>query len=103
VREGGDAVVSVTVVLPSQLRELAGGRRALLLDGARGMDTVGAALDALRAAHPAVYDRLITERRELRPHVNVFVGREDIRWSGGLGTPLADGSEVVILPSVSGG
>lgn len=25
------------------------------------------------------------------------------RWSGGLGTPLADGREVVILPSVSGG
>ena len=64
---------------------------------------MGEALDALRAAHPAVYDRLVTERREVRPHVNVFVGREDIRWSGGLQTPLAEGSEVVILPSVSGG
>jgi len=96
--------MSVTVVLPSQLRELAGGRSAVLLEGGvGGMDTVGDALAALRAAHPAVYDRLVTERRELRPHVNVFVGREDIRWSGGLGTPLADGSEVVILPSVSGG
>jgi len=96
--------VSVTVVLPSQLRELAGGRSAILLEGGvGGMGTVGDALAALRVAHPAVYDRLLTERRELRPHVNVFVGREDIRWSGGLGTPLADGSEVVILPSVSGG
>jgi molybdopterin synthase sulfur carrier subunit len=96
--------VSVTVVLPSQLRELAGGRSAILLEGGvGGVGTVGDALAALRVAHPAVYDRLLTERRELRPHVNVFVGREDIRWSGGLGTPLADGSEVVILPSVSGG
>ncbi|MCG6990095.1 MAG: MoaD/ThiS family protein [Gemmatimonadetes bacterium] len=96
--------MSVTVVLPSQLRELAGGRSAVLLEGGvGGMGTVGDALAALRVAHPAVYDRLLTERRELRPHVNVFVGREDIRWSGGLGTPLADGSEVVILPSVSGG
>jgi molybdopterin synthase sulfur carrier subunit len=64
---------------------------------------VGAALQALREDYPAVYDRVVTERREVRPHVNVFVGREDIRWSGGLGTPLTDGSEVVILPSVSGG
>jgi len=93
--------VSVTVVLPSQLRELAEGRTSVLLGG--GLTTVGEVLDALREDCPAVYDRVVTERREVRPHVNVFVGREDIRWSGGLHTPLADGSEVVILPSVSGG
>jgi molybdopterin converting factor small subunit len=93
--------VSVTVVLPSQLRELAGGRTSVALDGRPG--TVGEALEALRAAAPGVYDRIVTERRELRPHINVFVGREDIRWSGGLGTPLGEGSEVVILPAVSGG
>jgi sulfur-carrier protein len=93
--------VSVTVVLPSQLRELAEGRTSVLLGS--GLTTVGDALDALREDYPAVYDRVVTERREVRPHVNVFVGREDIRWSGGLGTPLTDESEVVILPSVSGG
>ena len=93
--------MSVTVVLPSQLRELAEGSASVRLDGGPG--TVGEALDALRATHPAVYDRVVTERREVRPHINVFVGREDIRWSGGLETPLGDGSEVVILPSVSGG
>jgi len=93
--------VSVTVVLPSQLRELAGGRTNVALEGRPG--TVGEALEALRAAAPAVYDRVVTERRELRPHINVFVGREDIRWSGGLGTPLGEASEVVILPAVSGG
>jgi molybdopterin synthase sulfur carrier subunit len=93
--------VSVTVVLPSQLRELAGGRTSVALEGRPG--TVGEALEALRAAAPGVYDRVVTERRELRPHINVFVGREDIRWSGGLGTPLAEESEVVILPAVSGG
>ena len=91
----------VTVVLPSQLRELAEGRASVLLRG--GPPTVGDALQALREDYPAVYDRVVTERREVRPHVNLFVGREDIRWSGGLRTPLTDGSEVVILPSVSGG
>lgn len=93
--------MSVTVVLPSQLRELVDGRPAIPLDGRP--TTVGEALEALRSAAPGVYDRLLTEQRELRPHVNVFVGREDIRWSGGLGTPLTDGSELVILPAVSGG
>ena len=93
--------MTVTVVLPSQLRELAQGRSTVSLDG--HLHTVGDALNALRAAHPAVYDRVVTETREVRPHVNVFVGRDDIRWSGGLQTPVDDGSEVVILPSVSGG
>jgi MoaD family protein len=91
----------ITVVLPSQLRDLTGGVGHVALEG--GGATVGDALQALRARHPAVYDRLCTERREVRPHVNVFVDREDIRWSGGLDTPVAEGSEVVILPSVSGG
>lgn len=91
----------VTVVLPWQLRDLAGGAGTVALDAP--VDTVAAALQALRVKHPGVYDRLCTETRELRPHVNVFVGREDIRWTGGLETPVGEGKEVIILPSVSGG
>lgn len=93
--------MGVTVLLPGPLRELAGGRATVDVD--RAVATVGEALEALRQEHPAVYERIVTERREVRPHVNVFVGREDIRWSGGLATPLEDGSQVVVIPSVSGG
>lgn len=93
--------MSLTVVLPGPLRDLTGGRSSLDLPA--GSATVGEALRELRARYPAVYERLVTERGELRPHVNVFVGTEDIRWSGGLQTPLREGSEVVVLPSVSGG
>lgn len=93
--------MALTVVLPSQLRELAGGRGTIEL-GARP-DTVGGALEELRREYPAVYDRILTERHEIRPHVNLFVGRNDIRWSGGLETPVPEGSELVVIPSVSGG
>jgi molybdopterin converting factor small subunit len=93
--------VSVTFVLPGQLRPLAGGRSTVALE--RDVSSVAEALDALRADYPHVYDRILNERRELRPHVNVFVGMNDIRWAGGLGAPVPEGSEVVILPSVSGG
>lgn len=93
--------MSVTVVLPGQLQELADGRRTIPV----GPDvaTVGDAFEAVRREVPAVWERIFTERRELRPHVNVFVGVADIRWSGGLETPVADGAEVTVLPSVSGG
>lgn len=93
--------MSVTLVVPGPLRELTGGRSTIGLAVAEG--TVGEAFDALKSELPALYDRIFTEQRELRPHVNVFVGAADIRWSGGLDTPLEGASEVVILPSVSGG
>jgi molybdopterin synthase sulfur carrier subunit len=93
--------VSVTLVVPGPLRDLTGGRSTIGLAVEGG--TVGQAFEALRGDMPALYDRIFTEQRELRPHVNVFVGRDDIRWSGGMDTPIERGSEVVILPSVSGG
>ncbi len=93
--------MSVRFVLPGQLRGLAGGRRTVHVDVP--VASVAEAFDELRSELPHVYDRILTERRELRPHVNVFVGTEDIRWTGGLDTPVPEGAELVILPSVSGG
>lgn len=93
--------MSVRLVLPAQLRELSGNGGTLEIEG--GPATVGAALRGLLASWPGVHDRILTEQGELRPHLNVFVDREDIRWSGGLDTPLREGSEVMVLPAVSGG
>ena len=89
------------MVIPGPLRALARGSTRIELEGGAGSGRE--ALDALRAELPAVYDRLLTEQGELRPHINVFVGTEDIRWSGGLATPVTEGSEIVVLPSVTGG
>ena len=93
--------MSVTVIVPGPLRELADGRSTIGLEVSEA--TVGDAFDELKEQLPALYDRIFTEQRELRPHVNVFVGKSDIRWSGGLDTPLSARSEVIILPSLSGG
>ena len=93
--------MSATVILPGPLRPLAAGISSLDVDGSA--QTVRDVFDELRTRHPAVYDRIFTEQGELRPHVNVFVGRDDIRWSGGLETPVPPRAEVTILPSVSGG
>ncbi len=93
--------MQVTVVLPAPLQPFAGGRTRVELpsEGA----TVAAVLRALSASHPGVYDRVATEQGELRPHVNLFVDTESIRWTGGLATPVREGSEVLIVPAVSGG
>ncbi len=93
--------MAIRFLLPSYLRPFAGGLSRLEL-GERPA-TVGEALVILGAHHPGVRDRVLTEQGEVRPHVNVFVGDESIRHTGGLATPLGEGAEVTIVPAVSGG
>lgn len=93
--------MAVIFHIPGYLRSFTGGRSRVELAGSPA--TVGEALEALWAVHPGVRDRVLTEQGELREHVNVFVGDESIRFSGGLATPVAEGSEISILPAVSGG
>ncbi len=47
--------------------------------------------------------RMITELGDLRPHLNLFVDGECIRFTNGFATPVRDGAEIVILPALSGG
>ena len=88
--------MAVTVKLPTQLRDTAGGASSLAVDGA----TVGEALqglpDELRA-------RIADDSGELRRFVNVYLKGEDIRFLDGLATPVAEGDELTILPAVAGG
>lgn len=93
--------MALTVWIPGYLRQFTGG--AARVDLAGSPATVRDALAALWEIHPGVRDRVVTERHEVRPHVNVFVGTESIRWLGGLDAPLRDGDEVSIIPAVSGG
>lgn len=93
--------MAVSFVLPGPLTADAGGQAQVVLRS--GAATVGEALEALFALHPRLRDRLLTERGEVRPHVNVFVDGESTRFSAGLATPVGDHSEIVVLPAVSGG
>lgn len=91
----------LTFELPGQLRHLNEDRATIKL--AETPATVGAALAALREKAPAVYDRIATERGQVRQHVNLFVGTVEIRQTGELETPLSDGDRITVLPAVSGG
>lgn len=93
--------MAVLFVIPGPLRELASNRTDVALDGASG--SVRDALARLWTECPAVRDRVVTERGDVRPHVNIFVDGENIRFNGGLDAPVRDGAEVILLPAISGG
>jgi len=93
--------MAVLFVIPGALRELAGNRAEVRIEGAAG--PVSRALSLLWAECPAVRDRIMTELGEVRPHINIFVDGENIRTAGGLDAPVRDGAEVFVIPAVSGG
>ena len=55
--------------------------------------------DALDARWPGMRDRLCDSRPAIRRHINVFVDGE----KAALDTPLAPGTEVIIMTAISGG
>ena len=88
----------VQVSIPTILRPLT--------DGAKAVDGTGTTLseviDDLEGRHPGLRDRLV-DGGKLRRFVNVYVNDEDVRFLGGLATPVTDGDAVTVLPAVAGG
>ena len=93
--------MAVTFRIPSYLATFADGASSVALPGPHA--TMREALQALWIACPALRDRIVDEQDEVRQHINIFVGNECIRFTGGLTTPVPDESEILIVPAVSGG
>lgn len=92
----------VRFLIPGGLRPFTGGS-ALVDAELRSPATIHDALRALWAIHPGIRDRVATEQGTVREHLNVFVGNENIRFTGGLATPVTEGVDISIVPSISGG
>ena len=90
--------MAIEVRIPTILRTYTDGERVVPSAGA----TVAELIDQLETEHTGIKERLI-EDSEVRRFVNIYVNDEDIRFTGGLTTPVADGDTVVILPAVAGG
>jgi sulfur-carrier protein len=93
--------VAVTIFIPGPLRTFSGGMRHVEIRSAPG--TLRDAMEELYKACPGIRDRLVNEEGQLREHINIFVGKENVRYTGDFGTPLVEGAEISILPAVSGG
>jgi len=94
--------MEISFNIPGPLRGFTENRSAVPLAVSEGADVLKA-LRELFAAYPGLRDRVLTESGELRQHVNIFVGNENVRYTGGLATPLTAGAEVSIVPAISGG
>ena len=95
--------MAVEVRIPTILRTYTGGEKAVSGQGT----TVAELFDDVEGRHPGLKARIVVDgtngAASLRRFVNVYVNDEDVRFSGGLASPVADGDVVVVLPAVAGG
>ncbi|RAV08404.1 molybdopterin synthase sulfur carrier subunit [Mycolicibacterium sp. GF69] len=93
--------MSVSVSIPTILRTHTGGEKRVTATG----ETLAAVISDLEANYSGISDRLMDKDNpgKLNRFVNIYVNDEDVRFSGGLDTSIADGDSVTILPAVAGG
>jgi molybdopterin converting factor small subunit len=90
--------MAVTVSIPTILRTHTGGEKRVSASGA----TLAEVISDLDANYSGISERLV-DSGKLHRFVNIYVNDEDVRFSGGLDTTIADGDSVTILPAVAGG
>lgn len=90
--------MSVTLVLPTVLAKLADGQEI----DASG-ETVGEVIAEVATRFPALAPRLRDEAGNPYPYVTFYLNDEDIRFTGGFGTPVTDGDELTVVPAIAGG
>jgi molybdopterin converting factor small subunit len=91
----------VTFYIPGPLRVFSGGLGRVEIQSSPA--TLRDAFEALYKECPGIRDRLVNEEGQVRDHINIFIGSEDIRSLGDFSTPLPPGAEISILPAISGG
>ncbi len=91
----------VTFHIPGALREFTAGHGQVEID--RSPATLADALSDLWTLYPGVRDRIVNEQGQVREHINIFIGDENIRYTGGLASPVPAGCQISIVPAVSGG
>jgi sulfur-carrier protein len=84
------------ILLPTPLAEYTAHRREVHAEGA----TLSELLDDLDRRFPGIRFRIIDEQDAIRPHIKIFVNREQ---ASGLGRPLQPRDEVLVVAALSGG
>ena len=84
------------VLLPSPLASYTANRREVEAEGA----TLAALLADLDRRYPGIRFRIIDEQDAIRPHIKIFVNREQ---AASLARPLGPADEVLVVAALSGG
>jgi molybdopterin synthase sulfur carrier subunit len=89
----------ITVFIPTPLRRFAGEQSKVSIDAGN----VGDAIRSLTSLHPSLIPYIYEADQQIRKHVRIYLGEEDIREKQGADTVLKAGDELSIIPAIAGG
>ncbi|MBA3620857.1 MAG: MoaD/ThiS family protein [Actinomycetota bacterium] len=91
--------MAIDVRVPTVLRKHTDGEAKVSGEGS----TLAELVNDLDGRHAGLRDALVGNDGQLHRFINVYLNDEDVRFLGGIQTPLRDGDTVSILPAVAGG
>jgi len=95
----GVRTMSLKVVIPTPLRKFTSGVDLVEVEAG----TVQQVLDTLDSKYPGFRASVCDDSGSLRRFINIYLDGEDVRFLENLSTPAEDGSEIAIVPAISGG
>jgi molybdopterin synthase sulfur carrier subunit len=93
--------ITKTVRLSAQLRQLAGGKEAIV-DVPPGA-TVADLLQALNQAYPPLGARILDENGRLHAGIQLLIDGRHIDFLQGLDSPVEQARDLMLIPPVLGG
>jgi len=92
-------VAEVTVTLPAPLASALGVSRELKIQAQNLRELI----KALGERCGTALTQKLDHEGKLNPIVNIYINGRNVRFTGGLETPLKEGDKISILPAVAGG
>ncbi len=89
----------ITVRVPGSLRDAVGGSTKVTAQGA----TLDEVLSDIDHRHPGFRSLVVDDEGRIKTYVNVYIGEEDARASGGLAATVPGDAEVMVIPAMAGG
>jgi len=89
----------INILIPYALRSFTD-RNAEAVVNAK---TAGEALNALTDLYPDIKTHLFADNGMLRDFINLFIDGKNINTLQGLDSPVAENSEIMIIPAIAGG
>lgn len=90
---------TISVRVTAVLQKLTGGEKTVKASGGN----VASLLDDIEDRYPGFKAQMYGPDGKLHRFVNVYLNDEDIRYTGGLETPIKAGDVLDILPALAGG
>ena len=89
----------IQVRVTAVLQKLTGGQKTVEASG----NNVREVLENIETRYPGFKAQMYAPDGKLHRFVNVYLNDEDIRYTGGVDTPLKQGDVLDILPALAGG